>query len=229
MRRAGRVSPAPPALAVANAWATSSGVKSSAQQVSRPWSESRQPAAWKSSWRCFKAASRSSSVRISLPGRLAEPIHPRIEGLRRVESPWLCPGGMSDRHGFSKPRWRSSRGFFHAARANPPDHRWCRPTATLNWRKMSCTRSAGSRIGRLPDLSPPFAARAARPRRRAFQFEVRPVVERVAQEIRNGGGISHEFLPSRWHRRCRTVRPRRSSAWPAICNDPRRARSRTGS
>jgi hypothetical protein len=56
-----------PALAESNAARASWSVHSADSAVSRPWSERRQPAAWKSPWRLWRAARRSSKEEMRWP------------------------------------------------------------------------------------------------------------------------------------------------------------------
>ena len=117
------------------------------------------------------------------------------------------------------------------ARGRPRDRRWCRATRTLNF--SGCP-------ARVRSSSAAVRWRASRSIRRvlfveqfvdaevALQFEMRPVIERIAQGLRNGARPGQEFLVWRRVAGAEAFRARRWRAWRAICNDRLRARFRTG-
>ena len=123
------------------------------------------------------------------------------------------------------PAARASAGRTPRARGGAPDRpsdrRSCRLSVTLNFLRMPCAVSSGVAsllIGLLPDARGAGFIEQFVNAEVALQFQMRPVIERIAQRVRHGGGPGLELLKRRRRRRCKSARPRRWNASRAICS-----------
>ena len=195
-----------------------------------PWSESRQPTEWKKSCRCRRASrKRSKSSPTSMPLRCGQPVDPGVERRGRFHGHRLV-GPKRRQHPDRKRRIGRDRPVMLqrvgriVGRADQHDvhlpHDAAGGELGPGELRVALVPDALGRVGTQQPV-----ADAQRP----LQFQVRPVVQRVAERLRHGLGPFLELLPIRGVAGADSVPARRPPASPAICNDRRAARSASGS
>ena len=157
-------------------------------------------------------------------GRGGQPVHPRVERLRRFDGHALV-GPPRRQHADAERRVGGDGPVVFEAVGRVvrgADDLHVHPAQNAAAGEL---RPRQLRVAFLPDaLRRPRIQQAVADAEDAPELQVRPVIERVAQRLRDRLRPLLELLPVRRPRRCRSVRPRRTRASRATCNGRRRAR-----